>query len=399
MKTKNIFWSLLAALAIPGSGLFSSCENADADAIYNRVYIAEAASTPATKVTVEAEGAKLAVTVRMAQVLDQDVSVKLKIDTLILEAYNAANKTSFEALPAEYYDLESDVAIIKAGQVTANQSIINIRPFTTGGKNYALPIIISEVSSPLEMTNTSSKFIFMLDKPLVVKTPILSGDAASNGGVVAGPFKDGVAEKWGKNTLTWTLEGWVRMDGFKKNNQALFTSGSGDHEIYIRFGDTKKNPADRVNPFNYLQIKTLGSQTETEYIFIKNKWHHFALTYDGTNCIIYVNGKREAGFAPPSPKGGTVRFDGMTMIGSGATYFQNKCNLSQVRLWTVALTQTQIQNNMFYELDASNPDMMAYWKMDEGEGKELKDSTPNGHDAVASAGCFKGWTDYVRFDK
>ena len=73
-----------------------------------------------------------------------------------------------------------------------------------------------------------------------VSAPVLRGNA---GNVSTLPATD-----WGITVDAWTLEAWVRMDGYKKNNQAIFTSGSGDHEIYIRFGDANK-------PYNYLQIK------------------------------------------------------------------------------------------------------------------------------------------------
>lgn len=398
MKARIIYHSLLAALAVTAVGTFTGCNDAEADVIHNGVYIAEATSSPATKIAVEEEGAKIAFTVRLAQPLTEDVLVKVKVDPSILEGYNALNKTNFEALPDEYWDFESTETVIKAGDIAAPQTVINVQTFTTGGKNYALPVVVDRVEGSVSKTSSSSKFIYILDKPLIVKTPILSG---YNGqGLRTGPFEeDGITQKkWGITTNTWTLEGWVRMNNLSTNNQALFTSGSGDHEIYIRFGDVNRYYDRYPDYMPYLQIKTLGSQVETGPVFYRNQWAHFALTYDGTNCTIYVNGNREAGFAPPAPKGGTVRFDQMTMIGSGS-YFRAQCNLSQVRLWTIALTQTQIQNNMYYELDATNPDMMAYWKMDEGEGSNFADATGNGHDGIAQSGIMKGWTDFLRFDK
>lgn len=397
MKARIVYHSLLAALAVAAAGTFTSCEDAEADVIDNGVYISEAASKAATKIAVEEEGAKIAFTVRLAQPLSEDVLVKVKVDPSILSEYNKLNKTNFEALPKEYWDFESTETVIKAGDIAAPQTVINVKTFTTGGKNYALPVVVDQVEGPVAKTNTSSKFIYQLDKPLIVKTPILTG---ADKGVQTGPFDaDNQPIKWGFTTLTWTLEGWVRMDKLNTNNQALFTSGSGDHEVYIRFGDVNRYYDRYPDTMPYLQIKTLGSQVETGPVFYRDQWAHFALTYDGTNCTIYVNGNQEAQFAPPAPKGGTVRFDQMTMIGSGSRYFKAKCNLSQVRMWKVALTQLQIQNNMYYELDASNPDMIAYWKMDEGDGYNFADATGNGHDAVAETNCLRGWTDYLRFDK
>lgn len=396
MKQRLIFHTLLAALTVSAAGIITSCDDAEADVIDNRVYITEATSAQATKIAVEEEGAKVAFTVRMAEPATQDVKVKVKVDPSILPAYNELNKTNFEALPEEFYKFDTDEVVIKAGEVSGPQTLVTIYSFTTGGKNYALPVAVDQVEGPVTKTSSSSKFIYILDKPLIVKTPIMTGGGK---GIVAGPFDaEGNAPNWGVLTQNWTLEGWVRMSLLTTNNQAIFNTGSADHEIYIRFGDVNRYYDYYPDIMNYLQIKTLGSQVETGPIFTRNKWHHFALTYDGTNCTIYVNGVQEAQFAPPAPKGGSVRFDYLQMVSSGS-YFRANCNMSQVRLWRVALTQTQIQNNMFYELDASNPDMFGYWKMDEGQGTAFKDSTPNRHDTEAKGNNVKGWTEYLRFDK
>lgn len=397
MKKKNIIRSLFATLVVLSGSMLTSCENADMDAIDNRVYITEAASAQSAKIAVEEEGAKIAFTVRIAEPLTSDIKVKVKIDPSILVDYNAKNATSFEALPEQYYEFESDDVVIKAGEVAAPQSVINVRTFTTGGKNYAMAVAIDRIEGPIDKTGTSSKFVFLLDKPLIVKTPIMYG---GGNGIVAGPFDEaGNPINWGILTQQWTLEGWVRMANLTSNNRAIFNTGSSDHEIYIRFGDVNRYNDHYPDSMPYLQIKTLGSQVETGPIFKRNTWAHFCLTYDGTNCTIYVNGKQEAQFAPPAPKGGAVRFDYLQMISSGS-YFNTECNMSQVRLWRVALTQTQIQNNMFYELDASNPDMFGYWKMDEGTGTTFRDATGNGHDTrLSTSSNIRGWTDYLRFDK
>lgn len=399
MKKKNIIWSLLAALAVSsGSTMLTGCEDADLGAIDNRVYITEAASARVGKITVESTGAKIAFSVRMAEIIDEDVVVKFDVAPEVLEEYNQVNGTKLSTLPDNLFTFSSKEITIPAGQTTSPLVNIDVKYFETGGKNYAIPIKITRVEGPVQQTDITSKYIFQLDKPLIVRTPILTGRESKS--VQAGPFDDaGAPINWGVITAQWTLEGWVRMSYLNKNNQAIFNTGSADHEIYIRFGDTKRNPNPKDGDrYNYLQIKTLGGQTETGFIFERNKWYHFCLTYDGSECVIYISGKKEAAFNPPSPKGGAVRFDYLQMVSSGAQYFQAQCNMSQVRLWKVALTQTQIQNNMNYELDGNDPNMFGYWKMDEGEGQILKDSTPNGHDAKIADGVFIGWTDYLRFD-
>lgn len=99
--------------------------------------------------------------------------------------------------------------------------------FATNGITYAIPLALGNViKGDVTKSKAQSKFIYVLAKPLNVSAPVLRGNA---GNVSTLPATD-----WGITVDAWTLEAWVRMDGYKKNNQAIFTSGSGDHEIYIR---------------------------------------------------------------------------------------------------------------------------------------------------------------------
>jgi hypothetical protein len=86
------------------------------------------------------------------------------------------------------------------------------------------------------------------------------------------------------------------------------------------------------------------------------------------------------------------------------TYFPDLCAMSQMRLWKTAISQSQIKNNMYYEIDPANPGLIGYWPMNEGSGNVFKDITGNGHDATASvtasgASTVQRWEHGVRFDR
>ena len=239
-----------------------------------------------------------------------------------------------------------------------------------------------EKSLRIVKSKAQSKFIYVLAKPLNVSVPVLRGNA---GNVTTLPETD-----WGITVDAWTLEAWVRMDGYSINNQAIFTSGSNDHEVYIRFGDANR-------PYNYLQIKSLGGQKQTASDLEANTWYHWAFVYNGTTLTIYRNGKQDTFFDPPAPKGGSVRFDFMKIVDSGS-YFRNNCAMSQVRLWKVARTESEIANNMYFEVNPKNPNLIALWPMDEGDGTSFRDATGNGHNATSN-GALQRWEHNIRFDK
>jgi hypothetical protein len=49
-------------------------------------------------------------------------------------------------------------------------------------------------------------------------------------------------------------------------------------------------------------------------------------------------------------------------------------NLSEVRLWSIARTKAEIQDNMNKRLNGGEPGLVAYYKLDEGDGTTAADS-------------------------
>ncbi|MDR0692529.1 MAG: DUF1735 and LamG domain-containing protein [Prevotellaceae bacterium] len=385
MKKKYILLSIVIAIF----GLSFGCHDAEYEIKNNSIYIAEAA-TAAKSVTVSMEnnGADINLTVRLAIPTANDVQVEISTDPNILETFNATNSTEYVMLPADCFKLPENAKVtIPAGEIGTTVKI-HVDNFDTQGKRYALPVVLGNVvEGDVEKSIAQSKFIYLIAKPLVVSVPVMKG---VNGGILVDAATS--RRPFGINVAQWSLECWTRMSAYSKNNQAIFNLGSKDHEIYIRFGDAN-------SPYNYLQIKTLGGQVQTARDLVGGVWYHWAFVYDGVTLHIYRNGELDVKFDPPAPAGGQVRIDFVEMISSGATYFPDLCAMSQVRLWKTAISSTQIKNNMYYAVDPSNPNLIAYWPMNEGSGSNFADITGNNYDAVAGSGILQKWEDNIRFDK
>lgn len=56
--------------------------------------------------------------------------------------------------------------------------------------------------------------------------------------------------------------------------------------------------------------------------------------------------------------------------------------ISELRVWSVQRTPEQIASSM-YEVDPSTEGLVAYWKFNEGAGKQVKDYTANGNNITA----------------
>ena len=377
MKRITIKSYLLACVVLPM--ILAGCEDADYRVIDNAIYLNEASENGSAKVTVDPENvATTTLTVRMGQPVAGDVTAVLTIDPSILKEYNEANETSYEVLPEQYFSDDKEIKI-QAGDVSAVPSEFKVKPYSNeNGELYAIPVSLTEIQGPVSTIGLSSKFIILLDKPLIQSVPFMNTTNAVK------PSKEGL---WGVTTNEWSLEAWVQMDGFDINNQAIFNSGSKDHEVYIRFGDA-------MIPYNSLQVKTLGSQVNTVTLFEKDKWYHLAFVYNSSGLLsIYINGVLDVTL---QTKGGPVRFDTMNMVSSGS-YFRNNCQMAQVRLWKTAISQTQIQSNMYFAVKPADPNLIGYWKMDEGKGNAFADCTGHGYDLTAGGTLV--WKEHVRFDK
>lgn len=384
---------------------FTSCDDAKNDVIENRVYIAEAASTPLSDILMGDEGTVVTapVTIRLAKPAATDVAVKLAMRQSDLDEYNKRNQTTYEIVPSEYVSMPEDV-VIKAGELSASVPVQVTAFKGEGGINYALPVAIA-TSNGMESTVSTSKFIYALAAPLKQAVPSFR----HNNGCRLQPADT----DWGLRLSNYTLEWWVRVtgtsnpdNGYSVNNQAIFANGSGNTELYIRFGDLVYSEGYRYKN-NFLQVKTMGSQFDTgdptKGKGLENgAWYHFALTYDASTgtTILYKNGSPLSQLT--TAVGTAMEFDHLNMFDSGSSYFRDNVEMAQVRLWKVTRSADQIANFMRKEVRYTDPNLVFYLPMNEGEGATvLKDVTGNGHDMQIGQGGSNGskntafaWNEY-----
>ena len=394
----NIF-----ALGIIASA-FTACDDAKNDVIDNMVYISEAASDPSTEIILGQAGEKssTSISVRMAHKVAADTKVKLALDEGVLAAYNKLNQTEYQIIPSEYVTFPAEV-VIPAGSVSAEVEV-EITSFDgEAGVEYAAPIKVME-SNGVQLSNSTSQYVITFGKVLRQYAPTFY-------------YNNAMLMNW-ENPVelsNFTLEWWVRCTGrsgtggFSINNQALF-SFVANYELYVRFGDivyVDKNTG--RNMFNFLQIKTMGIDANYDSGDPNNnplkggEWIHFAHTYDaGTgDVVLYMNGvevNRNNGGA-----GNVFTFTGLNMFSSGSSYFRDYIEMCQLRMWKTTRSAAQIQKNMKKEVKYTDPNLVFYLPMNEGEGSDtLHDVTGNGHDCVIGSNPAAGgnnkyaqaWTEY-----
>lgn len=363
--------------------LLAGCNDAEYKVINDAIYLSEAFVSTSKKVTIDMESPiVVTATVRATEKVNHDVNVVLDVKESALEDFNKKNGTEYVLLPDTCYEFVEKSAVIQTGKVGASVTPITIKPITqkmldTGNK-YALPISIAQANG--DVMNSLSTMVYILDPVIITSVPVMTGSK---------PAK--LAMRQDYNLLQWSVEFRVNMSILgtgigQLNNQAIFGAFGAD-EIYIRFGDAPIAG-------NILQVKTLGTQINCPTPFNAKQWYHLAFVCDGPKLTIYINGKVDAVLDLPN-RPIALSKDKFGLCGGGS-YLRADVMMSELRFWTKAISQTQIQNNMF-TINPNSEGLEGYWKLNEGKGDTFKDATGHGNTGTATNGVVK-WEHGVRSD-
>ena len=161
----------------------------------------------------------------------------------------------------------------------------------------------------------------------------------------------------------FTLEAWVYSDNITLNYHWRSIMGSEQGVNAANLFTTVTSPTiSYIKGFGAEGI-SYGFGTGTKKIKFHASvtipvkvWHHIATTFDGTNYILYMNGEvvdNNTVTAGDTPAATPVRYIGTDFIGK----------IDEVRMWSVARTQAEIQANMNKTLADNVTGMEAYYPM------------------------------------
>ncbi|MCP4111319.1 MAG: hypothetical protein GY749_38290, partial [Desulfobacteraceae bacterium] len=163
---------------------------------------------------------------------------------------------------------------------------------------------------------------------------------------------------------TFTQEAWIypthsdtSFHGFLGYSPNLYTRSPGiwckGQQIHYGFG----------NGESWLS-------TTSDSVLTLNAWNHVAVTFDGSDYMLYVNGEQVhnyTGASGETPYESPVRY-----IGRTNNYFEGM--IDEVRIWGTARSETEIQSYIYTPLNGTEDNLTAYYNFDEGSGTDLADS-------------------------
>lgn len=166
-------------------------------------------------------------------------------------------------------------------------------------------------------------------------------------------------------TMGYTLEGWFR------------TAAAVDQTIL--------NAVDPATGVNQAKLRLTQSGT-VEYIHNNTTltssntvndeyWHHWAVTHDGSQVVLYVDGAVSAS-APDTAFISTLSQFFIGRSGTGSEYFNGK--LDEMRVWNSARNEAQIDGTLMQVLNGDENGLVAYWKFNEGFGDNAVDNSGSG---------------------
>jgi hypothetical protein len=185
----------------------------------------------------------------------------------------------------------------------------------------------------------------------------------------------------------FTLSCWAKIGNGNPTTQnaGIFDFGSSIGKNWWLHAVT---PASGSKGVKFGIGKNPATKTEISYTLpdsVKNNWHYYAATYNGSSLLFYVDGELVGTAVGEIAADSTVLFIGKRSDEGG--YLIGK--LDELRFYNRQLAQTEIQMTMNQTVSASSEGLTSYWKFDEGTGSKSFDLTSN---KVKTYLCGAEWT-------
>ena len=183
---------------------------------------------------------------------------------------------------------------------------------------------------------------------------------------------------------SFTQEVWIKP--LQKGNRVQEIIG------YTPSDNNNRSPTIWTTGYGTVIKYGFGTGSEFYASSIKNsvtetpEWYHVAVTFDGTNYKLFINGdevNNNSEAADKTPVNTPVNFIGKKFNGK----------IDEIRMWDVARTQAQIKDNMNIRLTGSESNLVAYYPMDININYKLVDLSSNqNHGTINNVDIMQSFT-------
>lgn len=190
-----------------------------------------------------------------------------------------------------------------------------------------------------------------------------------------------------------TVEAWVKTNSDTCQTIYSYGQSGGDQwTLHIGNGCTSNLTNELIEVYRFLTgVNTydLGYTTATRTELIDNKWHHIAVTMDGSTVKIYLDGQQKTVTVGAGSNNGTFVTAGMGNPSIGTDY--DSFDSSNITLLNGFLDKTMVFNYARtaaqVALDYNKGGPVGHWKLDECQGTVANDSSGNSNTGTITIGA------------
>ena len=175
-----------------------------------------------------------------------------------------------------------------------------------------------------------------------------------------------------------TIEGWVKWRRFD-NWPRFFTFGQGEHRVGLMAAfDT--NQIALIADEQVAPKPWVGQNIVAPDAMMAGQWVHVACVFATNGAALLVNGRTVN--INPNLLLTTVTANTENLLGVSPDLANSSSldgQMDEIRIWKVARTEAQIQEDQFKSLTGAEPGLVALWNFDDGTARDV---TGHGHDGI-----------------
>lgn len=383
MKTNKLMAILLATAAL-AAGCQKSQEYTDV------VFFTGTESSPVTNVYIDGPST-VSVSITSSTKVTEDVGVFLEVEASELDSYNTEHGTSYRILPEGSYALSTNEAHIAAGSAVSDPVSVEILSMDDleFGVLYCLPLHITGTSTGMSVLGASQTTYIVFNQ--LIKTRGV--DLGGSWNIDMEKTMKGKAEL--DNLSACTMEIRMYAKGWSSLSHGISSLIGVEENFMLRIGDVSIGGVDE--PKSILNVAGRGSTLSAlDNPLSLNRWYHVATVDDGSNLKLYIDGVEVASVssADRDPVNLGYYYNSAFCIGRSANdYRRFNGMVSEARVWSRALTPTEMLNNQCYVNPETAEGLIGYWRLDEAEDRVFKDISGNGYDGEATSNPV--WTEEI----
>ena len=213
-----------------------------------------------------------------------------------------------------------------------------------------------------------------------------SNDTINFGNILSTPF------------VNFTIEFWCKADSIGSGVVIQLSSGAGENEDENVSFNVNLQSGGEFRLFYEYNSGSNETNTTSNFNLSSNTWTHVAVVRDDSTgeAYFYKNGALvETESASNDPTGGESSSANMTIGNSFANSNGYDGELAHVRVWDVARSAEQVAYYYNRLVDSSHSNLVGYYKLNEGSGTSVLDSSLNNNTGTISGAS---WS-YNGFDQ